>query len=96
MCVERFLDAVSPDVVACFELELWPNFVRACSRRGIGVCVINGRLSERSFRRYARGGADDAAFYRALMAHALRLARARGLDPARARAIADELSGADG
>ena len=52
VCVERFLDAVRPDVVACFELELWPNFVRSCSRRGIGVCVINGRLSERSFRRY--------------------------------------------
>ncbi len=52
VCVERFLDAVWPDVVACFELELWPNFVRSCSRRGIGVCVINGRLSERSFRRY--------------------------------------------
>ena len=51
-CVERFLNSVRPDVVACFELELWPNFVRSCSRRGIGVCVINGRLSERSFRRY--------------------------------------------
>ena len=51
-CVERFLKSVRPDVVACFELELWPNFIRSCSRRGIRVCVINGRLSERSFRRY--------------------------------------------
>ncbi len=56
VCVERFLNSVRPDVVACFELELWPNFVRSCSRRGIGVCVINGRLSERSFRRYGLVG----------------------------------------
>lgn len=50
--VRRFLDAVRPDAVALVELELWPNFVRACERRGIPVAVINGRLSARSFRRY--------------------------------------------
>lgn len=52
--VRRFLDAVSPDAVALVELELWPNFVRACARRGVPVAVINGRLSERSFRGYRR------------------------------------------
>ena len=51
--VERFLDRVRPDAVALCELEVWPNFVDACTRRGIPVTVINGRLSERSFRRYA-------------------------------------------
>lgn len=53
-CVARFLDAVRPDLVALTELELWPNFLAACRRRGIPVCVINGRLSERSFRNYLR------------------------------------------
>lgn len=52
--VERFLDAVRPDAVALVELEVWPNFVRACARRRIPVGVINGRLSARSFRGYAR------------------------------------------
>jgi 3-deoxy-D-manno-octulosonic-acid transferase len=52
--VGRFLDAVRPDVVALTELELWPNFLRACDGRRIPVGVINGRLSERSFRNYAR------------------------------------------
>ena len=52
--VRRFLDAVRPDVVALVELEIWPNFVGACSRRSIPVSVINGRLSERSFRGYRR------------------------------------------
>lgn len=53
-CVRRFLDAVKPDAVGLVELELWPNFVAACGRRGIPVAVINGRLSERSFRGYSR------------------------------------------
>jgi 3-deoxy-D-manno-octulosonic-acid transferase len=50
--VDRFLDRVRPDLVALCELELWPNFVAACARRGIPVVVVNGRLSERSFGRY--------------------------------------------
>lgn len=55
--VRRFLDAVRPDATALTELELWPNFIRACERRSIPVGVVNGRLSARSFRNYraARG-----------------------------------------
>ncbi len=52
VCVKRFLDAVRPDVVALTELEVWPNFVQECEGRGVPVCVINGRLSERSGRWY--------------------------------------------
>lgn len=51
-CVRRFLNTVKPDLVALTELEVWPNFVEACSRRNVPVCVINGRLSARSYRRY--------------------------------------------
>ncbi|MCE9589867.1 MAG: hypothetical protein K8S99_05025 [Planctomycetes bacterium] len=51
-CVRRFLDAVRPGIVALAELEVWPNFVRECGRRGVPVCVVNGRLSARSFGRY--------------------------------------------
>lgn len=52
--VKRFLRAIQPNAVALVELEVWPNFVRRCSREHIPVCVINGRLSERSFRGYRR------------------------------------------
>lgn len=52
--VNRFLDAVRPDVVALVELEVWPNFVAMCGKRNIPVGVINGRLSARSFRGYHR------------------------------------------
>ena len=51
-CVERFLDAVKPDLVGLVENEVWPNFMVQCAKRGVPACVINGRLTERSFRRY--------------------------------------------
>lgn len=50
--VERFLDGVEPDLAVLVELELWPNFAEACERRDIPLAVVNGRLSERSFKRY--------------------------------------------
>ena len=50
--VQRFLDRVQPTAVALMELELWPNFMQACTVRHIPVCVVNGRLSARSFKRY--------------------------------------------
>jgi 3-deoxy-D-manno-octulosonic-acid transferase len=52
--VRRFLDALRPDAVALVELELWPQFIAECRRRAIPTCIINGRLSERSFRGYRR------------------------------------------
>lgn len=52
--VRRFLDAVAPDAVGLVELEVWPNFIAACRRRGIPVGVINGRLSEKSFGGYRK------------------------------------------
>jgi len=52
--VNRFLDLAKPDAVALVELELWPNFVDACVRRHIPIGVINGRLSERSFKGYRK------------------------------------------
>ncbi len=52
--VGRFLDRVRPDLVALTELEVWPNFVEACTKRGIPVVVISGRLSDQSFARYRK------------------------------------------
>lgn len=55
--VRRALRRINPAVVLIMETELWPGFLRECRRRQIAVAVVNGRLSERSFRRYklARG-----------------------------------------
>jgi len=48
----RALDRVRPRCVLLMELEIWPNFLLAAARRGIPVAVINGRISQRTFRGY--------------------------------------------
>lgn len=50
----RFLRALKPDLVVLMELEVWPNFVAQCEKRKIPVAVVNGRLSERSYKRYLK------------------------------------------
>ncbi len=50
--VARFLETVRPDLVVLVELEVWPNFTAAAARRGIDLCVVNGRLTERSAKGY--------------------------------------------
>jgi 3-deoxy-D-manno-octulosonic-acid transferase len=50
--VNRFLRRVAPGAVVLVELEIWPNFLRLCNRRGLPVAVVNGRITDRSFGRY--------------------------------------------
>jgi 3-deoxy-D-manno-octulosonic-acid transferase len=50
--VRRTLKAIKPDTVLVMETEIWPSFLRECKRQQIPVAIVNGRLSEQSFRRY--------------------------------------------
>lgn len=52
----RFLDHWKPDIGLFVESEIWPNTLSAARKRGIRLALINGRMSERSFKgwRYAR------------------------------------------
>ncbi|MDT7605065.1 MAG: 3-deoxy-D-manno-octulosonic-acid transferase [Acidobacteriota bacterium] len=50
--VRRTLDRVRPSLVLLMETEIWFRFLRECDARGIPVALVNGRISERSFRRY--------------------------------------------
>jgi len=52
----RFLNHVKPSLYLVMETELWPNTLAACARRDIPAVLINGRLSEKSARGYARFG----------------------------------------
>jgi 3-deoxy-D-manno-octulosonic-acid transferase len=52
--VRRAIRRVRPDVLLLAELELWPNLIRIAHQHGAKVAVVNGRLSERSFRGYRR------------------------------------------
>lgn len=52
--VRRFLDHWRPDLVLVAESEIWPNTIMEIGRRRIPLVMVNGRLSERSFRRWQR------------------------------------------
>lgn len=52
--VRRALRAVKPSLVLLMETEIWPRFLRECRLRGVRVAIVNGRISEQSFRRYRR------------------------------------------
>ncbi len=52
--VRRALSRINPRMVILVELDLWPNFLRAAKAHGASIAVVNGRISERSFRSYRR------------------------------------------
>ncbi|MDL2169932.1 MULTISPECIES: glycosyltransferase N-terminal domain-containing protein [Asaia] len=48
----RFLDHWQPEALLLTDSELWPGLILSCTRRAIPVGVLNGRLSEKSWRRW--------------------------------------------
>jgi 3-deoxy-D-manno-octulosonic-acid transferase len=52
--VRRAMARIRPTLLLLVELELWPNLIAAAREAGANVAIVNGRLSDRSFRGYAR------------------------------------------
>lgn len=52
ICVKTFLDKIKPSVVLIAETELWPTFAHYCKTRKIPLFVINGRVSDSTFKLY--------------------------------------------
>lgn len=46
--------ALRPRVLVLGESELWPNVLTECSRGGVPIVVVNGRVSDRSLPRYLK------------------------------------------
>ena len=53
LTMKRAFANIRPAMCLLIELEVWPNLVRIAKQYGIPVIVVNGRLSERSLRRYS-------------------------------------------
>lgn len=52
--VRRFLDHWRPNLALWAESEFWPNLLMETARRGVPMVLINGRVSDRSFRTWQR------------------------------------------
>jgi 3-deoxy-D-manno-octulosonic-acid transferase len=50
--VRRALRAIQPSLVLIMETELWPRLLHECRGKEIPVALVNGRISDKSFRRY--------------------------------------------
>jgi 3-deoxy-D-manno-octulosonic-acid transferase len=48
------MQRIRPNLVVLAELELWPNLISAAGDVGARIALVNGRVSERSFRGYRR------------------------------------------
>lgn len=50
--VRRAFRKLKPSIVLLMETEIWFNFIHEAHRSKICVAIVNGRLSERSFKRF--------------------------------------------
>jgi len=52
--VRRYLDRLRPQVFIGLESEIWPNFLSLAHQRGVRLALVNGRLSDKSLRRFLK------------------------------------------
>ncbi len=52
--VRKVIRRLRPDLFAISETEIWPNFLRIVKEEGAKTLLVNGRISDRSFRRYRK------------------------------------------
>jgi len=52
--LNNVLKRIKPDLLIVIETELWPNLIRGFNEKGIPVLLLNGRISEKSFKGYKK------------------------------------------
>ncbi len=52
--VSRVFRELKPKLLVLAELEIWPNLLHHANKFGCPVAIVNGRLSEKSFRGYSK------------------------------------------
>ena len=48
----KILHIIKPITILLVETEIWPNFLRIAESENIPVMMVNGRISDRSMKRY--------------------------------------------
>jgi 3-deoxy-D-manno-octulosonic-acid transferase len=52
--IKKVLRIINPVRLILVEGEFWPNLIRLADKQGVPISLINGRMSERSFRGYRK------------------------------------------
>ncbi len=66
--VTRFLAQFQPRVGLLVETEIWPNMVALCAQKGVPLCLVNARMSEKSLAQSERLGWLSRPAYASLRA----------------------------
>lgn len=53
-CLNRLIKHSQPKLLLVMETELWPNLIALCEKKSLPIMLLNGRLSEKSARSYAK------------------------------------------
>lgn len=52
--IKKFIKTINPKLLILNELEIWPNWITIIKKKNIPTLLINGRISDRAFKRYYR------------------------------------------
>lgn len=52
--VRSYIKKIKPDMYISCETEIWPNLYTELFKQNIPILIINGRISEKAFKRYAK------------------------------------------
>ena len=52
--IKNFYQRINPTILILNELEIWPNWIFMLKKKRIPIILINGRVSQRAFKRYHR------------------------------------------
>ena len=50
----RIIKDIRPELFILLETEIWPNLISSLAAVGVPIAIANGRISQRSYRRYRR------------------------------------------
>jgi 3-deoxy-D-manno-octulosonic-acid transferase len=50
--LKKFVSRIRPRILIVIETELWPNLFKTMGDRDVPIVILNGRISEKSSRRY--------------------------------------------
>jgi 3-deoxy-D-manno-octulosonic-acid transferase len=69
--VDRALKILQPDLYICLETEFWPVMLTKMRKAGVPMLLLNGRISEQSFKQYLRIKGTVGAFLAGFLAVAV-------------------------
>jgi len=50
--INNILKRINPSVLIIAETEIWPSLISCCHKRNCPIILVNGRVSDKAFRRY--------------------------------------------